>query len=101
MTLFIYFLAILSSVIVVLFLPIAFIRNEVAYQNRSKILDAIYLYQLDLLDTGKVSQVDYEDMESYDRTVFRIFDFGCRHILPEEKFALIEPYLGKEVKEVG
>ena len=70
------------------------IRNEVAFRNRRKIGDAIFLYQIQCVTMDEPILVDYDDIEHYDHTMFRFWDFGCSHILPKEKFELIEPYLG-------
>ena len=37
--------------------------------------------------------VDYDDMEEFDKTEKRVFDWGCKNILPKEKFELIKPFL--------
>lgn len=64
------------------------IRNTVAYQNRVKILNAIYAYNL-----NHISTISYGEMEPYEFTLFRIWDFGCTRIVPLETFKMIQPYL--------
>ena len=70
-------------------------KNENAFRNMEKIIDAIYIYQLKCLTDGSSMTVDYYDMRSYGHVLFRFWDFGYKHILPEEKFKLIEPYIKK------
>ena len=68
-------------------------RANVAYKNRDIILDAIYAYQLDELHRNREWQVDYEDMEVYERTVWRLWDFGYTRILPKEKYEIVKEYI--------
>lgn len=73
-------------------------KNNNTYKNLMKISDAIYIYQIRSLinDADKSSlEVDYYDMRPYEYVLFRFWDFGYKHILPEEKFKLIEPYIKK------
>lgn len=73
-------------------------KNNNAYKNLMKISDAIYIYQVRSLinDANKSSlEVDYCDMRPYEYVLLRFWDFGYKHILPEEKFKLIEPYIKK------
>ena len=70
-------------------------KNENAFRNMEKIIDAIYIYQLKCLTDGSSMAVDYYDMRSYGHVLFRFWDFGYKHILPEEKFKLIEAYIKK------
>ena len=70
-------------------------KNENAFRNMEKIIDAIYIYQLKCLTDSSSTAVDYYDMRSYGHVLFRFWDFGYKHILPEEKFKLIEPYIKK------
>lgn len=68
-------------------------RNNIVYNNRLKIVQAIYDYQMDMIRKSCVEEVDYDDIESYDRTLWRLYDFGCENILPKEKYEIIKPYL--------
>ena len=74
------------------------IRNCVTYINHRKIIFAICNYQIDCIDNEIPYIVDYDDMESYEKTMCRFWDFGCEHILPKEKFELVKPYLDMENK---
>lgn len=71
-----------------------FIRNEVAYQNRVKILNAICDYNLNQISSETYgSLISYDEMEPYESTMWRIWDFGCIRIVPPETFKMIQPYL--------
>lgn len=88
-----------------IFLIFLLFRVNVVYKNHMIIIDAILEYRLDKLHSTDVSDdkaiaelftnpdVDYEDMESLEATLFRLWDFGYKNILPPEKFELIEPFI--------
>lgn len=85
----------LLGVIIVL-LIVALVKNEVTYRNRLKILNAIFLYDLDQIDLGICDFPDLvSEMESYDKTLWRWWDWGYTRILPERYFLLIEPFIEK------
>lgn len=69
------------------------IKNEVTYRQRKKILKAIKEYENMCYKHGEISNVDFEDIENYDSTLFRIWDWGYTRILPKDKFEIIEPYI--------
>lgn len=69
------------------------IRVEVTGANQMKILDAIYDYSIDKIHKAEDPLVDFDDMESFDSTYYRLWDFGCKRILPKEKYELIKEYI--------
>lgn len=81
------------SIAVFLFAILLRIKSANAYNNRSDLIDAMFLYALDLGGSGQRRCVYYEDMESYARTVLRLWDWGHTRILPPEKYEIIKPYL--------
>ena len=38
-------------------------------------------------------EVDYRDEESYERTLYRLYDWGYTRILPADKMELIKPFI--------
>lgn len=38
-------------------------------------------------------EVSPSDMETYDSTLWRLWDWGYTRILPKEKFELVKPYI--------
>ena len=80
---------------------LALIRNTVCHENRARIISAIFRYRNDMIDkhdyreniNGPVYEVDYSDMEDYAETYKRIFDWGCKNILPPEKYAIIKDHI--------
>ena len=82
-------------VISVLFGVFMLIRNEITYRNHRIIGDAIYAYGMDCILNGTFlsREVCYDDVESYEKTIFRLWDFGYTRLLPPEKFEIIKPYI--------
>lgn len=66
-------------------------KNEVTGDCRITIVKAIGAYRIDHLD--EVTLVDYGDMESYNDTLFRFWDWGYTRILPKDKYEIIKPYI--------
>ena len=71
------------------------IKNENAYRNRLKILNAMHKYNMDMCDQKKFDLVlEYSDfMEPYTITILRFWDWGYRHIVPRPVFEKIAKYL--------
>ena len=68
------------------------LRNTL--KNHRVIIDAIYLYRVDL--SPMPYEVDYSDMESVEETYKRFWDWGYKRILPPDKYRIIKPYIKKE-----
>ena len=86
---------VLISLIVLTLLIGAFliIKNENTFAQQVKIINAIYAYHIE----HGYTDVYYSDMEPYESTMRRLWDWGCTRILPKEKYELIRPYI-KEKK---
>ena len=69
------------------------IKNEITCRRRLDIADAIFRYQIDCFYNNVCELVNYEDMESYDNTLYRLWDWSNKRILPKEKFEIIKPYM--------
>lgn len=83
---------------------VAIIKNDITYRNQGIILEAIFDYKIDMIDKARKNgtimdgvkyEVDYSDMEDYNSTLWRIFDWGYENILPSDKFEIIKPYIHK------
>lgn len=69
-------------------------KNYNACKNRCKIIDAICSYKLHLFSLGIFDHTDlYSKMESYDSTMYRLWDWGYTRILPPKYFWLVEPFI--------
>lgn len=75
------------------------IKNNRTYKNRRIIAEAIFLYNLnqfsqkDQLNTS----VDFIDtasvVESYEKTLFRLYDWGYKNIVPADVLEKISPFI--------
>lgn len=88
---------ILIYIFIALFYLVMLAKLSVTMENRLIITQAIFKYQLDASKCEEFEwTVDYSDMESYDRTLWRLWDWGYKRILPKEKFEYLGDYIGKE-----
>lgn len=73
-----------------------------ACRNQVLIATAIYLYQEDRIDKKDLDHVDdvrFEDIEEFEKTVYRMTDWGYKRILPKEKYELVKPFIARAKKE--
>lgn len=68
------------------------IKSEITLKNSTKIINAI--------DAYAEESEDYETalllichMEDFEKTLFRMTDWGYKNILPKEDFEIIKPYI--------
>lgn len=80
-------------VIVLILLFIFLCKNANTYNNRVIIINAIYEYKIDMKLQGKEDEVGYDDMKSYDRTLWNLFDWEYENILPPDKYEIIKNYI--------
>lgn len=79
-------------------LAAAMVKNNNTYKNQMIILTAIGDYRKYMISLRKWDffEVSYSDMESYNDTFKRWWDWGYSRILPPEKFEIIKPYIKGE-----
>lgn len=82
--------------IIIVFNILVLIKNGNTFRNHKIILYAIYDYAVDQDKKGEAYSVYFDDMEEYDTTLLRWWDWGYKNILPRDKFKIIEPYIRKE-----
>jgi len=70
-------------------------KNNVTGKNYNKILNAIYKYSLDQLNNGNLEDLTYlyDKIEPYQKTLYRLWDYGYKNIVPKDVFDKIEPYI--------
>lgn len=83
------------------YVAIAILLYWVAHDNRALkmhdiIMRVIIDYHQACIQHGATFNVDFSDMEDYDKTCRRWWDWSYKRILPKEKFELIKPYLKKK-----
>lgn len=75
------------------------IKVDNAYRNCCILSEAVYLYNIDVInsvDYRKEDLIDYEEHlgnGTLTRSLFRLFDWGYTNILPQDVFERIVPYL--------
>ena len=87
------FILLTIDVLSLITLKILDFKNENTYENTCKISKAIYCYWADCIVNGVKIIVDYEDQEEYEKTFWRLWDWGYTRILPKDKFEIIKPYI--------
>jgi hypothetical protein len=77
------------------------IKVLLAGYYHSRVITAITDYTINLILQEKDHEigVTFDDMEDLYATLWRLWDWGYKHILPKEKFEIIKPYLKKEKKK--
>lgn len=90
---------ILKAFVVVILLGVLFMgRLFVVFVNHTNITDAIFVYQMECIRAHEPYDVTYDDAEDINRTLWRLWDFGRKRILPREKYAKIQKYIGVDYK---
>lgn len=80
-------------VLIVVFCFFMLFKNKVTLDMHIKINDAIHKYRCDCIVTNKIPKVDYDDEEAYEKTMWRLWDFGYKNILPKEKYEIIKEFI--------
>lgn len=81
---------------VIIFCAIATVKNINTFNCHDAISEAIYKYKtacIEECDWDALHLVEYGDMEDYNKTFWRFWDWGYTRILPKDKFEIIEPYI--------
>ena len=78
------------SAIALYFLLILDIKNEITGRNREIIMGAIFVHNIKVRHEKRI---DYDVMEDYDKTLFRLWDWGYTRIVPPEVLEKIKPYI--------
>lgn len=99
------FLGFLIGALIVMFIMLFYniymsVKNNNTFKQRIKIIKAIHAYFQSKkgVEEMDVSEIDYmyHSVESYDDTLNRRFDWGCKNIVPPDVYEKIEPYIEEE-----
>lgn len=94
--LFVLIIALVICVLALIFLIVLSFKNQNTAKNQIKILNAITDYQNDCVKKDMYKEalnVTIQDKEDYDKTFWRLWDWGYTRILPEDKYEIIKPYI--------
>lgn len=82
-------------IIVEIILIFLFYKNLKTYCMRNKIIRAICKHNIDqiYIDGRSRNEISYDCMESYGKTLFRLFDAKQKRIVPKDIYEKIESYL--------
>ena len=72
------------------------IKNFITYGHNLKICDAIHRYKINCIIDRRwddLHYIEYKDMEPYEKTFWRLWDWGYTRILPKDKFEIIKSYI--------
>lgn len=72
-------------------------KNDRTCEMHQLVNHAIYLYNVDMIEKGLDDRLDQEEcMEPYDKTLFRLFDWGYENIVSPEVLEKIRLYIEEE-----
>ena len=94
--LFVLIIALVICVLALTFLIVLSFKNQNTAKNQIKILNAIIDYQNDCVKKDiykEALNVTIQDKEDYDKTFWRLWDWGYTRILPKNKFEIIKSYI--------
>jgi hypothetical protein len=87
-------IGLLFSIICLLFWLIMVIKTFVTGWQHRRILTAIYRHNLLMIHRGRSEyMLSYDCIEKFERTLFRLWDWGYKHIVPPEVLKRIKPYI--------
>lgn len=88
---------ILKFLFIILLLDIVLIfKNSNTFENHNKVSDAIYKYNVYIIYNEKTWEdklIEYDCMESYNKTFFRLYDWGYQRIVSKDVYEKIKSYL--------
>ena len=78
-----------------LFAVYLFIKNDRTYTIRERVRKAISEYNIYQIYRGDYAsnKISYDCMENYFKTVFRLYDFSNKNIVPRDVYEKIKNYL--------
>lgn len=98
----IFWCLIVGGVTFIIMCGLALLKNNATRKAHYIIANAIFAYQMDRIEkeymcgTPTVDEVEYSDMEDYEKTFKRFYDWGYTRILPKDKFEIIKQFIEKE-----
>ena len=85
------------SIFILIAMIILHFKNNNTYKNHMIILNAIAKHNYAaMLEDQCNSCIDYGCIESYYKTLFNLFDWGYKNLVPRDVYNRIEPFIDKE-----
>lgn len=85
------------SVFILIEMVILLLKNNNTYKNHIILLNAIAEHnRVAILEDQCDKCISYECIESYYKTLFNLFDWGYKNLVPRDVYKRIEPFIDKE-----
>lgn len=85
------------NVFILIVMVILFFKNNNTYKNHIILLNAITEHnRAAMLEDQCDKRISYECIESYYKTLFNLFDWGYKNLVPRDVYKRIEPFIDKE-----
>jgi len=77
-----------------LFLMFILFKNKNTFDKHMNITNAIHTYnRLCIKRHDYIAMIDYKVVEDYDTTLFRLWDWGYKRMVPKDIYELIKEYI--------
>lgn len=85
------------NVFILIVMVILYFKNSNTYKNHIILLNAIAEHnRAAILEDQRDKCISYECIESYYKTLFNLFDWGYKNLVPRDVYKRIEPFIDKE-----
>lgn len=85
------------SIFILIAMVILLLKNNNTYKNHIILLNAIAEHNsAAMLEDQYDKRISYECIESYYKTLFNLFDWGYKNLVPRDVYKRIEPFIDKE-----
>lgn len=85
------------NVFILIVMVILHLKNNNTYKNHIILLNAIAEHNCAvILEDQCDKRISYECIESYYKTLFNLFDWGYKNLVPRDVYKRIEPFIDKE-----
>lgn len=89
------------NIIGILILCFCFImikKNNRTCEMRNLVANAIYAYNVEQIENGCYEEMLYFECEPYEKTLWRLNDWGYTNIAPPDVLEKIQPYIKEQLK---
>jgi len=85
------------NVFILIAMVILYFKNNNTYKNHIILLNAIAEHnRAAILEDQCDKCISYECIESYNKTLFNLFDWGYKNLVPRDVYKRIEPFIDEE-----
>lgn len=85
------------NVFILIVMVILQFKNNNTYKNHIILLNAIAEHNCAVILEDRCDKcISYECIESYHKTLFNLFDWGYKNLVPRDVYKRIEPFIDEE-----